>query len=86
MPCRGCRAGRALSRLQLARRLRVFVGCELAREEGVSVVQGAYDDVSCLPVLLNVVNLSVLLLRKGSPPGELMFVGLCVYEVKSKVR
>ena len=34
-PCRVCRAGQALSRLQPARRLRVFVGCELAREEGV---------------------------------------------------
>ena len=39
-----------------------------------------------MPVLLKVVNLFVLLLRKGSVPGELMFVGLCVYEVESKVR
>ena len=67
MPCRGCRAGRALSRLQLARRHRVFVGCELAREEGVSVVQGAYDGVSCLPVLLNVINLFDFVAHRGKP-------------------
>ena len=45
----------------------MFVGCELAREEGVSVVQGAYDDVSCLPVLLNVINLFDFVAHRGKP-------------------